>query len=335
MVDDDLDALAAEYVLGTLSAEERNQAEALLVVDPGFVEIVHQWERRLGELNVMVEAVEPPQQVWEKITSEVAALVRLAPAQPGAPTPVSEPEVHRDTRPETPAGADQSPLLTALATSLMSPESAAASELPPAREPGGRPSFPVVPPKLERTADVIVLSRRVSRWRLMTAVTTALAAVLALFIVVSQVDPALIPVGGFHLPQLIAHSPPPSSAPSESNRFVAVLQQDPTSPAFLLTVDSSSQTLTVRRLAVAAGQGHSYELWLISPQSPKPQSLGVVGGEEFTRRPVPSGFDVDALRSAIHKISFEPDGGSKTGAPTGPILYSGKLVESVPVSPRT
>ena len=67
MYDDDRDALAAEYVLGTLSADERDQAEALLVIDPGFAEIVRVWERRLGELNVMVEAVEPPPDLWDKI----------------------------------------------------------------------------------------------------------------------------------------------------------------------------------------------------------------------------------------------------------------------------
>ena len=71
MYDDDRDALAAEYVLGTLSADERDQAEALLVIDPGFAEIVRVWERRLGELNVMVEAVEPPAEVWDKIKTEV------------------------------------------------------------------------------------------------------------------------------------------------------------------------------------------------------------------------------------------------------------------------
>jgi len=91
MYDDDLDALAAEYVLGTLSADERTQAEALLVIDPGFVEIVRQWERRLGELNVMVEAVEPPPDVWEKIKAEIGGgavpgdQVRLAPVEQIAP----------------------------------------------------------------------------------------------------------------------------------------------------------------------------------------------------------------------------------------------------------
>src|SRR3984893_1337030 len=71
MYDDDRDALAAEYVLGTLSADERDQAEALLVIDPGFAEIVRVWERRLGELNVMVEAVDPPPDLWDKIRSDI------------------------------------------------------------------------------------------------------------------------------------------------------------------------------------------------------------------------------------------------------------------------
>ena len=67
MFEEDQDTLAAEYVLGTLSAEEREHAEALLSFDPGFDAAVRQWERRLGELNVMVEAVEPPTELWDKI----------------------------------------------------------------------------------------------------------------------------------------------------------------------------------------------------------------------------------------------------------------------------
>lgn len=76
MYDDDRNSLAAEYVLGTLTIDERDQAEALLAIDPGFAETVQLWERRLGELNVMVEAVEPPPELWDKIKAE------LAPARP-------------------------------------------------------------------------------------------------------------------------------------------------------------------------------------------------------------------------------------------------------------
>ena len=59
-MDEDRDGFAAEYVLGTLDTEERAQADALMLVDPVFSATVRQWERRLGELNVLVAPVEPP-----------------------------------------------------------------------------------------------------------------------------------------------------------------------------------------------------------------------------------------------------------------------------------
>jgi anti-sigma-K factor RskA len=65
------DALAAEYVLGTLDAGERAQARALLRVDPGFVAKVQFWERRLGELHTMVEPVEPEPGLWLRIKARM------------------------------------------------------------------------------------------------------------------------------------------------------------------------------------------------------------------------------------------------------------------------
>ena len=46
-------------MLGTLDADERAQADALVLFEPDFAEAVRRWERRLGELNVLVTAVEP------------------------------------------------------------------------------------------------------------------------------------------------------------------------------------------------------------------------------------------------------------------------------------
>src|SRR5271156_1326601 len=80
MLDEDQDTLAAEYVLGTLSAEEREHAEALLSFDPGFEAAVRQWERRLGELNVMVEAVEPKSELWDRIKHAVNPAAPVAAA---------------------------------------------------------------------------------------------------------------------------------------------------------------------------------------------------------------------------------------------------------------
>ena len=65
------DALAAEYVLGTLDFDERSQAQTLLGADENFAAKVRVWERRLGELHVMVEPVDPDWRVWERIKDKI------------------------------------------------------------------------------------------------------------------------------------------------------------------------------------------------------------------------------------------------------------------------
>jgi anti-sigma-K factor RskA len=353
--DDDLDALAAEYVLGTLASDERAHAEALIALDPGFTEMVRQWERRLGELNVMVEAVEPPAEVWDEIKAGIETVtpadeVRLAPGDTSEfDAAKTEPNAQASSgdQPQARVGGGEAPLLAALASTLMAsegedgadqskakPDSKPAADwtLKPPPQPSSAAATGTAQP--ERGGEVLYLGRRLRRWRITAAAAAALAAVLAAFIVVSQVAPGALPAGGFlHVPRTIARAPAPAPDAANGNRLVAVLQQDPTAPAFLLTIDPASLKLTVRRVSAAPDAGHSYELWLISPRFPKPRSLGVVGSSEFTQRTLASDYDLDTLRGATYKISFEPAGGSKTGAPTGPILFGGKLVEGVPVPP--
>jgi anti-sigma-K factor RskA len=369
MYDDAQDALAAEYVLGTLSADEREHAEALLTLDPGFAASVRQWERRLGELNVMVEAVEPSPEVWAKIQAEIAMASPPsdAPSAPplavgsdvGAPTLIETPTAPV-VPPASPGAADEPPLLLLDepgADSIPIPPAppALTGELPDAvsdsitaslakslAEPSPPPERsewlppPVVPPiepKVERSANVVLLSRRVSRWRRMTALMGTIAALLAVYIGLNQFAPGLLPFGP-RPPQVVAQSPT-SAQQQLGARLVAVLQQEPTSPAFLLTVDPQSRTMVVRRVSATAEPGRSYELWLISSQFPAPRSLGLVGVDEFTARPIPGNFDVATLRTASYAVSLEPSGGSPSGVPTGPVLFTGKIVESVPTAPPT
>src|SRR5260370_32329556 len=65
------DLLAAEYVLGTLARNEREEAEALLASDPNFERLVRYWERRLGQLHAMVASVEPPPETWARVQARV------------------------------------------------------------------------------------------------------------------------------------------------------------------------------------------------------------------------------------------------------------------------
>jgi anti-sigma-K factor RskA len=97
---DHMDALAAEYVLGTLDFEEREQARTLLEADAAFAAKVESWERRFGDLYLMVEPVEPDSAVWPRIRAkmlEVRERTRAAepsiPASAPAPTAAEPPSL--------------------------------------------------------------------------------------------------------------------------------------------------------------------------------------------------------------------------------------------------
>jgi hypothetical protein len=69
----DKEVLAAEYVLGTLGLAERVQVQQMIASDATFASLVRDWERRLGELNVLVTPVEPPPAILEWIKARHAS----------------------------------------------------------------------------------------------------------------------------------------------------------------------------------------------------------------------------------------------------------------------
>ncbi|MER8170592.1 anti-sigma factor domain-containing protein, partial [Acinetobacter baumannii] len=66
--------------------------------------------------------------------------------------------------------------------------------------------------------------------------------------------------------------------------------------------------------------------WAVGGGRANPQSLGVI--DASLRIPASQLGKVDpaTLGETVFAISLEPQGGSPTGAPTGPVLYTGKLV---------
>lgn len=81
MTNEERTALAGEYVLGTLTAAEREAVERALPADPQLAAEVRQWEGRLSRLATATPAIEPPANVWALIAGETAALA----ARPSAP----------------------------------------------------------------------------------------------------------------------------------------------------------------------------------------------------------------------------------------------------------
>src|SRR5713101_5368767 len=244
--EDDI-ALAAEYALGTLDADERARVETMMSLDKDFAAIVEAWEHKLGILNQMVGSIEPPAEVWDKIKTAVGHAEPQALLLPDAPPPT--PPV-------------------------------AAEVVEPAAAPMD-------------TSNVIRLSTQARRWRRVATFTTAIAAALVAMIAVGVYQPDLLPDGIRPKPRVQVVEVKTPAVPAPSAQYVAVLQKDGGSPAFILTVDAATKNFTVRKVGAAAESGKSFELWLISDRLPQPRSLGVIGASEFTARPVLASFDTN------------------------------------------
>src|ERR1700716_3723889 len=97
-------ALAAEYALGTLDAEERAQAETMMSVDRDFAAMVEAWALKLGTLNQMVGSVEPSAAVWDKIKAGAglsgAQMPLVLPEEPVTPM-ADEPVAAETAAPES------------------------------------------------------------------------------------------------------------------------------------------------------------------------------------------------------------------------------------------
>jgi len=280
-------ALAAEYALGTLDADERTQVETLMAVDDDFTAVVQAWEFRLGVLNQMVGAVEPRPELWNRIKTAIG-----------------------DAEP-------QSPILL--------------HEVPPPVAADAAPDDPVAPSRIPMVDDsnVIRLSLRARRWRNVAAAMTAVAAVLVGMLSAQVYRPDLLPGAMRPKPrtQVVEVKTP---ATTSAAQFVALLQKDSASPAFILTVDAATKNFTVRRVGATPEPGKSYELWIVSDKLQRPRSLGVIGSNDFTARPALASYDNDTVSRATYAVTVEPEGGSPTGVATGPIVFTGKLIETVP-----
>src|SRR3982074_1000532 len=274
-------ALAAEYALGTLDADERAQVETMMSVDKDFAAIVDAWDDKLSVLNQMVGSVEPRAEVWDKIKEAVGH---------------SEP---------------QAPLVLPQAPPVVVPE---------VKEPA----------EVVDTSNVIRLSAQARRWRNVASFTTAIAAALVAMIAVGVYQRDLLPNGVRPKPRTQVVEVKTPSAPTPSSQYVAVLQKEGGSPAFILTVEGATKNSWVRKVDAAAEPGKSFELWLISDKLQRPRSLGVVGGGGFTARPVLASYDTDTINSATYAVTIEQADGSPDGVPHSAPVFTGKLIETVP-----
>jgi len=109
--------------------------------------------------------------------------------------------------------------------------------------------------------------------------------------------------------------------------FVATIGAEQKGPRWSVAADLDEDTLTVRALRKAdIPPDKDLELWLLPSGDTAPISLGLLPAKGRRSQPIPPEAVAAAPDAAGIAISREPEGGSPTGAPTGPVLYQGSLV---------
>ena len=70
---------------------------------------------------------------------------------------------------------------------------------------------------------------------------------------------------------------------------------------------------------------------MVHDSMPKPKDMGLIAvGDEMDLMEMAPDTDMDLYMTAKFAVSLEPEGGSPTGEPTGPVMYVGQLVQSMP-----
>lgn len=121
-------------------------------------------------------------------------------------------------------------------------------------------------------------------------------------------------------------TPQPQAPP-----VVVVLQAAEGAPAgastFVASFSADGRSLVTRPVQPVALQvDRALELWAVPPQG-APRSLGLISASGLTvirREKLPQAL-LDQRNTAALAVSVEPPGGSPTGAPTGPVVFAGKL----------
>ena len=105
----------------------------------------------------------------------------------------------------------------------------------------------------------------------------------------------------------------------------------PSLGSIVASVSGDGLSLVAQPLqTVAMPAGRTLELWAVPPQG-APRSLGLISAQGATviRRDKLLSLSKNALldqrNTAALAVSVEPAGGSPTGAPTGPVVFAGKL----------
>ncbi len=157
--------------------------------------------------------------------------------------------------------------------------------------------WPKILNQIGATANVVEmrLRRSLALWRGATGMAASVAAALAVALVMPKPE----------------HPTPVMTSQLASSSTGPIV--------FVATMDPGNHRVILQPVSILATPGRAPELWLISNGRPLP-----IGVATFDK-PVQLRLSQSPTGSEVLAISIEPEGGSPTGLPTGPVVATGKL----------
>jgi len=152
---------------------------------------------------------------------------------------------------------------------------------------------------------------RAPMWRWATIAAALVAVVMAGIALTPRIAPR---------PATVQQAVPSAAQPVSLNQIAALSPQGGT-PGLFVTFDKATGKMRVVPVNLTPNPGKSFELWMIRGKN-APESMGVINVAKAGLAGVPHAPNGDVTLA----VSVEPTGGSPTGQPTGPVVYSGKLI---------
>ena len=152
------------------------------------------------------------------------------------------------------------------------------------------------------------LRRRLTLWRAWAGAATALAASLALVLVTRPNAPA----------EVLPGQPMVATMAAAGSEAKIVATWDPTSRSLIVAAAA----------APAAPAHHGHELWMIPAAGGKPHPMGMMPVGKPMHARLPADVAQALAEGVTLAVSIEPEGGSPTGLPTGPVIASGRLIRT-------
>ena len=318
-----LDAMAAEYVLGSLAGEPRLLFERLLGRDEAVRALVVGWEARLQGLADALPRHAPS----DAFRSRVLQAVRDADESADA---ASEDGERRSRVPDDPMPGPLSlPAARQVDIDLAARRSRAAS---PALAPIPAPA-PERPRVMVRTREIAAND---SGWRAGAIAASVLAAALLAVLAgqmagvpersadvpdVALVDPA---PSGEPVADVVAVAPTEGSATAAPPTALSLLRDDEGRPRYLVEIDEADSSVRITALdAPPVASDASLQLWMADGASGELRAIGLLPTDPWSSLRLERVPLVE--REPAFAVSEEPSGGSPEAGPTGSVVFQGTV----------